>query len=253
MSRIKVDPAQLGAFSVQWQQAAGELESVAGRVGSALGGLSWEARQKAGVDGQANQARSQARALAAQAGEMARYLQRKAQAFEEADGQGVTELNNVIRSYPVAVPAPTPIPELGQEDGEAVSTKTATEWLDNSLETVNWVADHEKAVKVFRETLERIGRFLNVVTGKRGHIKLMGELGDILTGTAKSVSAASDLLTLRDFKRYFAGEINNREMAHVAVESFVPIPFIDDKIADWLAANVPDPDGKWHGLVGKVQ
>ena len=50
-----------------------------------------------------------------------------------------------------------------------------------------------------------------------------------------------------------AEEINNREMAHVAVESFVPIPFIDDKIADWLAANVPDPDGKWHGLVGKVQ
>ena len=102
MSRIKVDPAQLGAFSVQWQQVAGELESVAGRVGSALGGLSWEARQKAGVDGQANQARSQARALAAQAGEMARYLQRKAQAFEEADGQGVSDLGQVLGAFTAA-------------------------------------------------------------------------------------------------------------------------------------------------------
>ncbi|MDY7078822.1 MAG: hypothetical protein SXV54_18060 [Chloroflexota bacterium] len=68
-------------------------------MGSALGGLAWEARQKAGVDGQANHARSQARALAAQAEEMGRYLQRKAQAFEEADGRGVDEVGQVFGAF----------------------------------------------------------------------------------------------------------------------------------------------------------
>lgn len=99
MHRIKVDPAQLRALSAQLQQTAGDLQGVEGRVGSALGGLAWEARQKANVDGQANHARSQALALAAQVEGMARYLERKAQAFEEADGQGVGRIRQVDKAY----------------------------------------------------------------------------------------------------------------------------------------------------------
>ena len=99
MQRILITPDQLRSLSAQLQQTAGELQSVEGRVSSALGDLAWEARQKAGVDGQANRARSQARALAAQAEEMGRYLQRKAQAFEEADGQGVSGVGQVFGAF----------------------------------------------------------------------------------------------------------------------------------------------------------
>ena len=201
MPRIKVDPAQIHVLGIQFQQVAGELQSVEGRVGSALGGLAWEARQKANVDGQANHARIQARALAAQAEEMACYLERKAQAFEEADGQGVTGLNDVIRRHPVPVPTPTPIPGLDQEDGEPVSVRDAIEWLDDLLKPIDWVSDHEKSAKAFRETLEQIGRLLNAVTGKRGHIKLMRELGGVLTGATKSVSAASNLFALVESRK----------------------------------------------------
>lgn len=59
------------------------------------GGLNWEARQKASVDGRVNHARSQVRALAAQAEEMSRYLASKAQVFEEADRQGASEVGQV--------------------------------------------------------------------------------------------------------------------------------------------------------------
>jgi len=96
MTRILVIPEQLRSLSTQLQQTTRDLQSVEGRVGSALGGLAWEARQKANVDGQANHARSQARALAGQAEEMGRYLERKAQAFEEADGQGVGEIGQIF-------------------------------------------------------------------------------------------------------------------------------------------------------------
>lgn len=37
------------------------------------------------------------------------------------------------------------------------------------------------------------------------------------------------------------------------IEVLIPIPFLDDKIADWFAGNVPNPNGRWHGLVGKVE
>ena len=99
MPRIKVDPARLSALSAQFHQIAGELQSVEGRIGGALGGLDWEARQKVGVEGQVGHARSQARALAAQVEEMSRYLANKAQAFEEADGQGVSGVGQVAASF----------------------------------------------------------------------------------------------------------------------------------------------------------
>ena len=99
MPRIRVEPAQLDALGARLQQVGGELLSVESRVGGALGGLDWEARQKAGVDGQVDHARSQARALAAQADEMGRYLKAKSQAFEEADRQGVSDLGQVLGAF----------------------------------------------------------------------------------------------------------------------------------------------------------
>ncbi|RLB23011.1 MAG: hypothetical protein DRG71_06480, partial [Deltaproteobacteria bacterium] len=109
--RILVNPDQLRALSAQLQQVAGDLQGVESRVSGALGGLDWEARQKVGVEGQVGNARNQARALAAQAEEISRYLASKAQAFEEADGQGAASLPRVPRpSFPLPVPLPPRLP-----------------------------------------------------------------------------------------------------------------------------------------------
>jgi len=59
-------------------------------------------------------------------------------------------------------------------------------------------------------------------------------------------------LAIQDFRRYFAGELTNKEIARVAIETFILIPFVDKKIADWLTRNMPNPDGKWRGLVPVV-
>ncbi len=249
MPRILVNPDQLRALSAQLQQVSNELRSLAGRVNGAWNGLDWEVRHKATIGGQVSDSFGRAHALARQAATMAGYLLKKAQAFEEADRQGVMELNDVISKYPIPVPTPTPAPEPGQDDDVPASVKEAIEFLDDLLKPIDWISDHKKATKTFRETLKQLGRTLNTLTGKRGHVKLMEELADVLTGTAKAVSATSDLLDLQDFQRYFTGEITNQEIARTAIQVLIPIPFLDDKIADWLARNVPDPNGKWRGLV----
>lgn len=94
MYRIVVVPEQLRALSARLQQAATELDALGGHIGGAYGGLDWETRYKAGVEGQVGDARRRAAALAQQAEAMARFLTTKAQAFEEADRQGVAALNS---------------------------------------------------------------------------------------------------------------------------------------------------------------
>ncbi len=249
MPRIKVDPAQLRALSAQLQQIADDLQGIGGYIGNVIGGLDWEVRQKAGVEGQANDARSRANALAGQAEAMARYLATKAQAFEEADQQGVIDLDDIIRRYPIPVPAPTPVPEPGGMESAPDTIRQVVERLDDLLKPIDWVTDHAGAAKKFRTILRELGRLLNALTGKRGHIKLLMEMGDVLTGTAKTVSVASDLYTLGDFKRYFAGELTNQEIARTAIKALIPIPFLDTRIANWLTQSVPDPNGRWRGLI----
>ena len=259
MPRILVSPDQLRALGARLRQVCGDLRGVEGRVGNALGGLAWEARQKAGVDGQANHARSQARALAAQAEEMGRYLERKAQVFEDADRQSVTDLEVVIDKYPIPTPTPTPTPtpvqgeEREEENGPFDSIEEAISSLADWLEPIDWVSKHKKAAKAFREVFEQIGRVLNLITGKRGHIKLMGELSDVLIGTAKTVDAVGNLIDLKDCGKYFAGELTNRELGHTAIKAIINTPVLGDKVADWVVKNMPDPNGRWQGLVPTVE
>jgi len=99
MLRIQVNPDELRALSAQLQRVAGDLHGLEGRLGQALNGLDWEVCQKAGVEGQVAQAHSQAHALAARAEEMGRYLASKAQAFENADQQGVSGIGQVSIAY----------------------------------------------------------------------------------------------------------------------------------------------------------
>lgn len=133
MSRIVVRPDQLRTLSAQLSRAAGEISDVGGRVGHVLGGLNWEVRQRVNVEGMVNQARSRANALASQAMEMARYLERKAQAFEEADGQGVSGLEQIVNSIGERILGPMPWlpfrPQAGLLQGLALGVSTGVQFL----------------------------------------------------------------------------------------------------------------------------
>lgn len=97
--RIIVNPDELRYLAQQLRGASSELRGVGTRIGSALSALDWEARQKAGVDAQVNQARGRANALASQAEELARYLDHKAQAFQEADQHGVCAMGQIASQF----------------------------------------------------------------------------------------------------------------------------------------------------------
>lgn len=127
--RIIVNPDQLQSLAQQLSRTSADLQGVSGSVGGALGGLDWEARQRAGVDSMAGQARSQASALANQAQSMASYLSRKAQAFAEADQQGAISIDVVFKDNPPPTTWPTPtqfnLPSIGQLfDGLKASLST---------------------------------------------------------------------------------------------------------------------------------
>lgn len=119
--------------------------------------------------------------------------------------------------------------------------------LDDLLKPINWASKH--APKEFLEILKDVGRFLNQVTGHRGYVKRMTALGELLTGSAKAVDFLTDVIDLKESRRYFAGQLTNREIAIIAVKALIPIPVIDAMIANWLGTNVPDPSGHWKGLV----
>lgn len=100
MVRILVVPERLYELSRQMSQAANDLRSLDGHLGRVLGGMDWQVRQQANIEGQVQAARSQARALAERAEAMARYLSHKARLFGDADQQGAK-----------AIPA-SPLPSL---------------------------------------------------------------------------------------------------------------------------------------------
>lgn len=112
MPRITVRPEQLRSLSAQLQQIADDLHGVSGRMGSAISNLDWEARQKAGVDGQVNDARNRANTLADHALAMSRYLASKAEAFEEADGAGVQAFEDIKMTLPSAGFLPFMLPQF---------------------------------------------------------------------------------------------------------------------------------------------
>lgn len=140
MTRIIVVPESLRSLSSQLQRAGQEINAISSRVSGALGGLDWEARQKAGVDSQANDARSRASALASQAEALARYLANKAQAFEQADAQSTADLDSVIRQYPVPILIPTPTPAPNQDNTQSFAPPSpdtpARSELERLLNTV---------------------------------------------------------------------------------------------------------------------
>ncbi len=96
--RITVDPERLRALAQQLRAAGDNLGATSQRAGNALGGMDFESRQKVGMDAQASQARAKASALATNADTLAQYLERKADAFEEADRGGAPSGGAAIRN-----------------------------------------------------------------------------------------------------------------------------------------------------------
>lgn len=258
MARILVVPERLHELSHQMNQTASNLRNLDGHLGRALGSMDWQVRQQANVEGQVKAARGQARVLAEQAETMARFLSERATAFQQADAEGAQDLGAVtepyIRSIPVPPSVPTPVPTPAPSGQPSFpSWEEVIHRLDDLLKPIDWTTSTVKGKRQFFESLEELGRWLNTVTGQRGHIKLMTELGGVLIGATKTVSVTSNLLTLRDFNHYLAGELTNQQIADTAIKALVPIPILNDKIAAWMIANLPDPNGKWHGLVTPVE
>lgn len=97
--RIRVNPDQLRALSQQLSNTSSELHSLTSRLSNAMGKLDWDARHKAGVDGEVEHARRLASSLAGKASELSHYVGMKAGSFEEADRQGVTAVENVSGTF----------------------------------------------------------------------------------------------------------------------------------------------------------
>ncbi len=111
MHRILVDPDQLRALGTHFSQVSQDLRAVAARINASWNDLDMVVRQRAALEAQVNEAWSLGHALAREAMAKANYLLTKAQAFEEADGQGAASLPSVpIPPMPLPVPAPPGLP-----------------------------------------------------------------------------------------------------------------------------------------------
>jgi hypothetical protein len=93
--RILVTPEKLRAMAQQFRSASTQLDSVGSRVSHAYSRIDAEARSAANVGGRVRQAQLRALSLANEAEAMARYLERKAQEFEEADRTGLAGLHSI--------------------------------------------------------------------------------------------------------------------------------------------------------------
>lgn len=221
MTRILVVPESLRSLSTQLQRTAQELNGVSSRVASALNGLDWEARQRASVDGMASDARNRATALASQAEAMARYLTGKAQAFEEADQQGIADIEDVIRRYPIPKPVPTPIPEAGEESGGG------------------------GGIDAFRNRIEFLDRLMGL-----GQLAAATVIGASMYGG--TTYAGQVIINLPDWLGRFIGLRAIREAAglsgHLNHFRYTSLP--SHMLAIGLAMSVPVIVGKWAMNIG---
>lgn len=252
MVRILVAPERLYDLSRQMSQGAAQLRDIEGQLGRALGGLDWEVRQQADLEGQVRSVRQQASQLAEQAEAMARYLTERAGAFQQADAQSSAGWDASFQRFKAPLPAPTPSPIFTPSKNASLSLDDAIRSLEDLLKPVDWISDSKKASRMFNKTLEEVGRMLNGLTGQRGHIKMMEQFGDFLRDASKGVGFLSNVLDLRDMNRYFSGQLTNAEIADVAIKALLPIPIINDRLAQWAIQNMVDPSGHWHGPVGPV-
>jgi hypothetical protein len=100
--RILVTPEKLRAMAQQFQHASRQLHDTGSRIGGAYSRMDAEARSASGLGGRVRHAQTRAQSLAGEAEAMARYLERKAQEFENADRQGANDISiSLARVSPI--------------------------------------------------------------------------------------------------------------------------------------------------------
>ncbi|MBN1920204.1 MAG: hypothetical protein JW892_03085 [Anaerolineae bacterium] len=96
---ILLDPNALRELARQWRLFAAELREVLARAGGALSALDWDTRVQTGVEDDWNRARRLGNLLLEDAEATARFLERKAQEFEETDAYCAAALLRGIQSF----------------------------------------------------------------------------------------------------------------------------------------------------------
>lgn len=99
MTRITVRPDTLRTTAARLSQAAREFDALSRQAGAALGSLDWEVQVRDQVQRDAAAALAGLRRLSEQIDQLGRFLVRKADAFDEADQQGVSGLGGVSQSW----------------------------------------------------------------------------------------------------------------------------------------------------------
>lgn len=92
---IAVKPEKLDDLSSRLKKMSGSLQDIESKLQRSLNRLDWETRQKPGIQGNWNRAQKLAQSNISEAESMASFLVRQANAFREADRQGVNSLANL--------------------------------------------------------------------------------------------------------------------------------------------------------------
>jgi len=261
---LLIDTENVTTIVSQMITTAQELQSQAGAVQSAAGSMEWVSSGRQNFDDALTTACQAIIDAGEQLTSLSERVRHKVQAWETAAasvadsgasgtvGSGEPVISPVSTPIPIPVSTPGPTPTPSPDTPATGITNMPEEIirkLDDLLKPIDWVSDSAAATKKFNSMLEEIGRTLNTLTGQRGHIKMMGEFGSFMRGATDGVGFLNNILDLRDMNKYFTGQLTNSEVASVAIKTLLPIPILNDRLAQFLVQNMVDPGGHWHGLV----
>lgn len=95
MPQIRVNPEELRTDGTSMQRTAAELRTIQKRLSGAFSHLNWTSAVRNQMEREIAAMQSQAEALARGADEMARFLTKKAQDFEQADHNGASAVDTL--------------------------------------------------------------------------------------------------------------------------------------------------------------
>jgi hypothetical protein len=101
--RIRVVPDGLRVLATRWREMARGLDETHRVVQHAWESLDWEVRQASALEAQVVQARWMALALMEEAERLARFLEERAAAFEQADAEGTARLSQAFHQWRASI------------------------------------------------------------------------------------------------------------------------------------------------------
>lgn len=179
--RILVNPDELRTLAVRLKQAALSLEDIYIQVRRAWSGLDWDVKEQAGLETIVIQAQRLAQSLAEQADSLARTLEGRALAFEQADQEESNSLMRTTQAWHATLQA-----ALLQNSGQYRSFPSARSQrytqlgsLINTQATNRGFALH--AVRVEPQEMRAIVNFsVDGVLGKLGPIGMLKDGLDVM-------------------------------------------------------------------------